>query len=219
MVAKPIELGGKYFNTRTELEEYLRAILRIRKDKALEGEEFSVVHDLLLLHQDAEDKIGSGVKEIKVVLPPRRKYNCFCVVRTDGTTETFSYPKCTYSRERLTEKRRSSAYREAIHEQTGNYRFVERKTEQFCDICGSDQDLQVDHRKPFFTTLVKDFEKGRTDIPTEFDDAIAGTQYSKKFRESDRAYKEAWQAYHQENARLRLLCKTHNLAQKRKEPS
>ncbi|MBD2450931.1 DCL family protein [Nostoc sp. FACHB-152] len=218
MVKKPSELGGIYFKTLDERDEYIRLLLD-KSQRVLEGQELALVFDLLLLHPDANNKIGTGVKQIEVK-PSRQRtdYNCFWVVREDGTIDDFSYQKCKYNLDRLIVKRRESAYREAVVNQTWEYRFVQTNSKQVCEICGASQGLQVDHDQPLFSTLINDFEKNRTDIPKEFEDAT-GTYLSKRFCEKDSEYQKSWQQYHQQHAVLRLLCKKHNLTRKRKEES
>ena len=221
MVAKPSELGGIYFKTLTERDEYIRSILE-KGERVLEGQELAVAFDLLLLHPDADNKIGAGVKQIEVRPSGQRTdYNCLWVVRENNPEDDdFSYEKCKSDMTRLIEKRRESAYREAVQQQITDYRFVHRKSSQSCDHpgCTSNKDIQVDHQHPSFKELVSSFEQEQDDIPTEFEEAV-GTIYTKRFRESDSAYGEAWQKYHQRHAVLRLLCKEHNLTRKRKEKS
>lgn len=214
MVAKPSEIGGMLFPTKTERDNYIQSLLE-KGARVLEGQEASVVYDLLLLHPDADKKVGTGLKYIKVKKALKGEYNCFWVVREDGSEVDFSYKKCNDNFDRLIKGRRQSAYREAVQQQIIDYRFVERKNNQSCEICGLQQDIHVDHKYPFLN-LVNDFEKDKFDIPTEFEDA-EGAIYSKKFRECDSAYREAWQRYHQKYAVLRLLCKKHNLSRDRKD--
>ncbi|EEH57755.1 uncharacterized protein MICPUCDRAFT_16484 [Micromonas pusilla CCMP1545] len=45
-------------------------------------------------HPDAEKKIGSGIKAFQIRTHPEHETRCYTVIRTDGTTEDFSYRKC-----------------------------------------------------------------------------------------------------------------------------
>lgn len=213
MVGKPSELGGIYFKTQKERDEYIRKVLK-NGERVLEGQELAVIHDLLLLHSDADAKIGRGVKQIEVKKSRQGFDYCFWVVRRDLSIDDFSYDKCKYSRNKLIECRRKSAYRAAIQEQIIDYRFVQRKSNQYCDICGSQEDIEVDHFQPRFIELVRDFEIGKSDVPVEFEEA-EGTLYSKRFCEGDEGYRSAWQMYHKRHGVLRLLCKNDNLGRKR----
>ncbi|MGJ5634951.1 DCL family protein [Nostoc sp. CALU 1950] len=213
MLAKPSELGGFHFKTQKERDNYIKSVLS-RGIRVLESQEASVVYDLLLLHPEVDSKIGIGIKQIEVRESPQRKNKCFWVIREDGSTVDFSAEKCKYNMSRLIEKRRKSAYREAVGGQTGVY-LKQRGSSQVCDICGLSNELHVDHHKPLFSKLISDFEKDRTGIPTEFQEAT-GTYFSKQFCKDDKEYRESWCSYHQQHAVLRLLCREHNLTSKRK---
>jgi Protein of unknown function (DUF3223) len=214
---QPMELGGKYFPSKGELQAYIQSILATG-NKILVGEEAAVVEDLLLLHPNAEEKIGSGVQHIEVGISPQKTHNCFYVVRTDGSKEHFSYDPCLrqYNMEQLTKRRRESAYREAVADQIMKFR-QSKQPHSCCEICGSKQNLHVDHIVRF-ENLVAAFEQGKTDIPDEFENADR-TVCNKRFLKRDRSYREAWQQYHKERASLRLLCQRCNLTRRRKDKS
>ena len=134
--SKPLELGGKYFQSKKELQEYVQSLLA-NGHRVLAKEEASVIQDLLLLHPNANEKIGTGLKYIEVSLSPQKTHNCFFVVREDGSREDFSYKHCVSecSQERLIEKRRLSAYREAVQDQIINFRFLKSKINARCELC------------------------------------------------------------------------------------
>jgi len=119
-MAKLFTLGGTPFSRPDSLARNVKSILhrytpppspnqsqhlRCRGDDGAENrhalesklnkEEQALVQDLLQQgHHRAEEKIGCGVKHIKVgAHPDHPESRCFHLVRTDGTTTDFSYRK------------------------------------------------------------------------------------------------------------------------------
>ncbi|KAI3841938.1 hypothetical protein MKW92_049444 [Papaver armeniacum] len=60
-----------------------------------EGEK-STMLCALSYHPRGNEKVGSGLSEIKVGYHPKYNSRCFNVVRTDGSVEDFSYRKCVF---------------------------------------------------------------------------------------------------------------------------
>ena len=57
--------------------------------------EYLVLLDLLKKgHQDPATKMGSGIKAFQIREHPEFTSRCFYLVRTDGSTDDFSYRKC-----------------------------------------------------------------------------------------------------------------------------
>jgi hypothetical protein len=82
-----------------------------------------------------------------------------------------------------------------------------------CEICRESDNIEIDHHSEIapFAKLVDDFLKINTlPIPTSFDDTIG---HMKCFKESDREFEQKWIQFHNENAVLRILCKTCNGSQ------
>lgn len=96
-MAKLFTLGGTPFSRPDSLARNVKSILhRHALESKLNKEEQALVQDLLQQgHHRAEEKIGCGVKHIKVgAHPDHPESRCFHLVRTDGTTTDFSYRKC-----------------------------------------------------------------------------------------------------------------------------
>jgi 5-methylcytosine-specific restriction endonuclease McrA len=216
MPRKPqtVELCNKVFLSKEDLKVYIQSILT-NGCKLLTGEEACIISELLSLHPDASEKLGIGLKHIEVGRSPQKTHNCFYVVRLDGSKDNFSYKNCIEkcSQNRLIEKRRIAAYREAVQQQIIDFRFSEHNP--CCQICGSTDNLQVDHEINFIS-LVNDFESGREYVPTTFENAD-GTLYSKRFLDCDAEFRSFWQQYHYNHATLRLLCQQCNLTRKGKQ--
>jgi hypothetical protein len=86
----------KTFADREELQAFFKTILyKYAKDEILREEDRKYVEALLQYHTNKDAKIGCGIQDIK--LGNAIGYDdtlCFVIVRTDGTTEDFSYIKC-----------------------------------------------------------------------------------------------------------------------------
>ncbi|KAI3925704.1 hypothetical protein MKX01_003263 [Papaver californicum] len=63
---------------------------------SLNEDEKSTLISALRFHPRGNEKLGSGLREIKVGYHPKYNSRCFNVVRTDGTVEDFSYRKCVF---------------------------------------------------------------------------------------------------------------------------
>lgn len=72
-----------------------------------------------------------------------------------------------------------------------------------CEICCSEDNIQVDHHNPQFVELYSNFLK-QVEIqkPTYFI-PLHGSVY---FKEDDKTFKNEWFEYHEKNSTLRLLC-------------
>ncbi|KAK6137568.1 hypothetical protein DH2020_028688 [Rehmannia glutinosa] len=77
----------------------------------LSGEDKSTAIKALQFHPRWEDKIGTGVLDIKVGRHPDHNETCFFLVRTDGTEEDFSYNKCIHHALEIIAPEKASAYR------------------------------------------------------------------------------------------------------------
>ncbi|KAF6144277.1 hypothetical protein GIB67_024504 [Kingdonia uniflora] len=69
--------------------------LRSSIDEHLDEDRKFWVMEALRFHPRCEEKLGTGVQEIKVAYHPKhQRSRCFMLVRTDGTSVDFSYRKC-----------------------------------------------------------------------------------------------------------------------------
>ena len=90
--------------------------------------------------------------------------------------------------------------RNVIENQIEEYR---KNNELKCEICGSKSKSEVDHKDILFVELYENFIKERKDIPKEFENTISNSKY---FKIEEKNFEEEWVKYHEENAKLRILC-------------
>jgi hypothetical protein len=82
------------FKYKKEVLAHFKKILNSYGFKeSLSEEDFNDVFNLLKIHPNAKEKIGVGIKKIKVD-ETRYKTKCFNVIRVDSSCEIFSYIKC-----------------------------------------------------------------------------------------------------------------------------
>jgi DNA-directed RNA polymerase-4 subunit 1 len=89
-----IVVAAQTFKTKKALEEKLRAMLYAAPlGVELDEPEHSFLLCVLFRHPEALKKVGCGVKAFRVTTT-EYKNRCFEVIRTDGSYEEFSYPRC-----------------------------------------------------------------------------------------------------------------------------
>lgn len=179
-------------------------------------EDHLLLLDLLDLHAEAADKIGSGVEAFVIAPPLRGSYPGFAVVRTDGSSVDFSYLAClkppTY-RQQV-----SSAMRAEVEEDVNAY-FASRVAAGtlVSDQSGAQLDYGDTHvsyfRGPTFAEIAGSFAAsagGWAAIAlTSSTDQGLGTF-------TDRALSERWRSHHTEHAVLGVLSSQENLRRPRR---
>lgn len=156
-------LGMQMFPTKQAITDAIRTMLATYEpDTIVRPADEAVLLDLLAHHPRAYEKIGVGIKRIRVrVNPTSPTTRMFWLERLDGTAEDFSYIKCL--RPVSLWERVTRALRLAISPQ-----IVERKTRVFggrdriqCPVTDQRcawEEMHVDHRPPLtFVRLAEDF--------------------------------------------------------------
>ncbi|KAJ6799325.1 protein DCL, chloroplastic-like [Iris pallida] len=95
-VAVSEKLGPKSFGSGEEMFNYFFKFLHFWPPNVnVNKYEHMVLFDLLKKgHAEANKKIGAGIQAFQVRFHPTFKSRCFFIVRTDGTSEDFSFRKC-----------------------------------------------------------------------------------------------------------------------------
>lgn len=91
---KPVSYGTLHFESQKEAKAYLNAMLnRYDPGDKVSASDAAVLAEALALHPEADEKIGSGIKDFSVRSADFGS-KCFWVNRTDGTTAKFSHTAC-----------------------------------------------------------------------------------------------------------------------------
>lgn len=91
-----IEIGERTFPSIADMRQHVFDILNNAPvDEPLEETDAKVLQELFLCHPEAEEKMeGQQIQDMKVGKHPQAGARAFCIIRDDGTEETFSIKKC-----------------------------------------------------------------------------------------------------------------------------
>jgi 5-methylcytosine-specific restriction endonuclease McrA len=159
-------------------------------------------------HPEYESKCGIGIHEI--VLSQNRLNKSareLYIVRKDGSTIDISWRRCVSGNPPTKHSLLMAAMRRAVRDHIIAF----AKGLHNCDNCGTDiGPFEVDHCGPDeFKSLAEAWQKMKG-APPSFDDCAESN--SAKFWPSDLAYEMGWRYFHNDLAKLQLLCKPcHNL--------
>lgn len=219
MPKKPVALGELQFSSKGEAKTYFSEILNNHPvGTALSDDDFDDVMSLLLCHPKADDKIGSGVKSIKIDQGFYSSNRCFYVVRTDGSVEDFSISKCIDGDHSPFHKFCVACRRAVetdLRSMKGKY-FEENgdsKGRVVCPVTKEKikfEEAHVDHREPLtFSSIVHFFIKASKTNLDKVEYLTEG-KYGNEFK--DNVLAEKFRTWHCENAKLRVVKGKTNLS-------
>jgi hypothetical protein len=91
---KPVSYGTLHFESQKDAKAFLNAMLnRYDPGDKVSASDAVILTEALALHPEADEKIGSGIKDFSVRSADFGS-KCFWVNRTDGTTAKFSHTAC-----------------------------------------------------------------------------------------------------------------------------
>ncbi|MDO9577710.1 MAG: DCL family protein [Candidatus Cloacimonadales bacterium] len=215
-MSNKLEIGEKIFATKKDALNHFKTILNSYDfGEKLNQDDFKNILELLETHPKVKEKIGVGIECIRIA---RLKYNTksFELVRTDNSTEYFSYTKRINAPKTYFTKF-SEACRQAIQKDLRNVKLAyfdkfSKKGQVKCQETGEllkYEDLTVDHRQPNTFSIIVDrfIEVYKIDIQKiEYlqvdggSDELADEDLKQKFRE-----------YHKDKSNLRIVKKSLNL--------
>ena len=210
-------IGQRRYGTKGAARDAVRKVLQGSPvGVELDGEEFDLVRDLLDMHSEAAEKIGTGVAVIRIAAPmPGTKYQRFELVRTDGSPMDFSYLSCLQ-----TPSLRSQVHnvmRFEVKDRTSDY-FESRKaagtfTSDLSGVPLQHNDTAVSYfQGPSFAEIADEFAAAEggweaIELTTSTDPGPG------QFVDRDQAGR--WRAHWQERAVLGLLTQPENRARRR----
>ena len=223
MAKRNVRIGSHTFNSKKQAKEYIRSIFsRYDEGETITGGDDNFLRDLILLHPEADQKIGSGVRSFVTRSEPIwKKTRHFVLIRSDGSSTDFSFLSCLGGANK--EKDVVSAFRQAISDQ-----IISFKTKSFSGdvlpVCPylkisiQFHEAHVDHAAPkTFRRLVSDWlalEKltlGEVIVSSPSDNQWVSELVNSEQRDS-------WSRFHLEQASLRIVSKTANLSHAKLTP-
>ncbi len=212
----PIIIRDKNFKYKKDALLYFKTKLYSYDfGEILNEDDTADVTALLLENETRKDKIGVGIKEIRIG-KVQFGTKCFQIIRNDLTSETFSYVYCINGDPKPFTKF-SNACRNAIHKDLHNVKqkyfgqnSIKGKVKcQETGILSSWTELNVDHRQPNTLSIILDrfIELYNIDLKNiEYE-----TDKDNKTVLVDKDLERKFMDYHMEKANLRIVRKENNL--------
>lgn len=208
-------IGSREFKYKKDALLYFKNILNSYNPRqTVNDNDFKDLVELIENRPDKDEKIRCGIEKIQVI-EVRYKTKCFELIRTDGSTEVFSYRNCINGKLNHLAKF-SKTCRETISEDLRNVKLTyfkkfsskgEVKCQETGELCKWEE-LNVDHRQPnTFSVIVDRFiEVHKIEIKsvlyTEIMDGV--------YHFTDVELADSFKKYHRDKANLRLVKKGRN---------
>jgi hypothetical protein len=213
----PVLIGHRQFPSRAQaLEEARRVRDQYANGDRVGAHDVEFLTDLLFLHSEAPEKIGSGIAGFSVDLDQEfRRTRCVYVHRTDGSSTDFSFKNCIEGAKPRQD--RYSAIREAVSDQTIAFkqRAFADQARVPCAVRGTPTafaDAHVDHVPP--QTLRQLVTAWLAAERMHIDDIEISPPADNQFVADmiDPDQRRRWTTYHADRAVLRLVCRAANLS-------
>lgn len=212
----PITIKDKVFKYKKDALLYFKTKLNSYDfGEILNDEDKTDVIALLLKNETRKDKIGCGIKEIRIG-KVQFGTKCFQIIRNDLTSENFSYVYCINGDLKPFTKF-SNACRNAIHKDLHNVKqkyfdqySVKGKVKcQETGMLNSWTELNVDHRQPNTLSIIIDrfIELHNVDLK----DIEYETNEDNKSLLADKELENKFREYHIDKANLRIVRKGKNM--------
>lgn len=226
------QIGKKTFKTKATMKDYFGYILRNEKEGTILEKQYAKdVRALLDYHPEKDEKIGKGVKFIRIErhIDSYSGYpsnSChFHIHRKDGTDIDFSYNACIANMGKATPNwarmRAIDAFRNAIRPQIDLFRnrAFGKKTYIKCPELGvnfSKKTCHIDHKFPktFASILNKFIDENK--LTLDMIKVEKSDEYTSSLE--DMEFLSLWYKFHAENADLRAIHKTANISMGKSKP-
>jgi hypothetical protein len=212
----PIIIRDKVFKYKKDALNFFKTKLNSYDfDEILNDEDTADVIALLLENGTRKEKIGCGIKEIRIG-KVQFGTKCFQIIRNDLSSEIFSYVYCINGDLKPFTKF-SNACRNAIHKDLHNVKqkyfdqhSVKGKVKcQETGILSSWTELNVDHRQPNTLSIITDRFIELYNVDLNIVEYV--TDKDNKLLLADKNLETKFRDYHIEKANLRIVRKEKNL--------
>lgn len=221
-----VRLGPHVFKTKKAASSFVSNYLKSKHEYTVVSDvDLTWVMPLLQRHARADEKLR-GYK--RIVVDANRPQMCFYIEYDDNRVrDAISYTKCITPQEleseRTKRERVNALFRFLIEPQIKAFRTMSfrQSATQPCALCHKHLercDMHVDHNadEKLFSELTHDFLALKKQRYSDVDIVREPTH---EFAFVDKNFEDSWVKYHEEHARLRLLCKACNLGRGKKRHS
>ena len=169
---------------------YMDYFTRKWKDNTpLTSEDFDILKDLLKLRTDLNIDT-STIQDFRIITNSYNAFEIQYLQADDPEYKPFSIKRCIIGKGKTDMAKINKTLRESISNQIWNYR--KDKPNPACQLCLSENCVEVDHMEPIFSTIVKRYIEGK---------------------DLDSIDVEGFKQYHKDNANFRFLCKQCNISE------
>ncbi len=208
--------SGRNFPTKTSFEAYVKDLIYNKIGVCTDVEKkhpehFQFLMDFLSRHPDFTSKI-TGMERIDIQKNALGNGNEIIIVK-QPLNECISWKIALNGKVPCADADLIQSLRNVVSEQVIAFR--KDSPEQKCEMCSSDDKLEVDHIHHFHK-LSTDFLSTRNYRPSKFSKMTDGTNRV-CFHSSDKEFEDAWKEYHFKSATLRLLCRGCNSKRGKKD--
>ena len=198
---------GRLFPSKAKCKLYVSGLLQANgPGRVRAGSELhNALSEIIQNHARAREKIGCGIVSFQVRETYSRNGLETSVVRSDGTTETFSWVQCSMGVSGTARSRLLSALRVAVEGDAQAFRECATAGCARCGLVGAR--LEVDHRDLTFSEIASRFlSVAGWRIPTAFSkDPVSNRDV---FLAADSAFSSEWRTFHRACATYQLLCRS-----------
>lgn len=216
-----VVIGRLKFESKNACKEHFQKMLKRYKP----GESLSVIDTteffwLVDRHPERQQKIGCGIKTVKVEIHPVfTKQKCFVIHRFDGSSTDISYLTCISGETKSIEARWIEAMRNEVSGQIIAFKqkAFEHSKELTCALTGEVvnwHNCHVDHVTPFHDIARAFLDQMGIAVSAMALEPPKDNQYQERFADAVIAGK--WAAYHMAAAKLRIVSSFANLSRPRK---
>lgn len=204
-------VGSFAFASKQDLKQRMKALLESAQEGPIDDPGLvDFLHGLLALHPRSDEKIGVGVARFMIARNQLGYGRGFMLVRTDGTSERFSYKPCINGQSATHRSRVVEAFRFAIRDQRDAFRDAVLLPAT-CALTGRAiahrGDLHIDHVVPFWHLLLNFCKLRGINL-----DAVATTGTGESLAIADRSIEADFQQFHSTVASLQATHREANAA-------
>ena len=197
------------FPSITSLKQYVRDLLKLIDvcDTLKNNTNYLFFCELIKRHPEYTEKTAKMV-DLKIGYNLLNKSALeLNIINNDNTVTPISWIVCCNSKGKNINQMFHDALRECITNQILEFK---KNNNNVCSSCGiMSNDYHIDHELDFKKIVLDFMSKYKFDIPKEYDRKKISNQV--KFKVEDFGIKDLFEKYHQEKAKLRVLCKKCNL--------